>query len=723
MSQSILAKIAVQLSLEMAKYGAQAAEANKKLDMIGASAKRLQNVLLGTFGASQIYAGLVNTITVLAEFDQQMASLKAISGATNAELLKMKEAAISLGSSSLYSAKAIGEMQVEFARLGFSTKEILNATAATVDLATATGEGLARSAEIAGSTLRAYGLDSKEMTRVTDTMAESLNKTALTLDSFADAIKYVSPVARAVDVSLEETSAMLGVLANAGIKGSQAGTSLRRIFTMLTADGRPLQERMRDLAATGITLADAHDEVGLYAQTALLVLAKELDQVNQLTIGFRNATGATKEMAAVMRDNLAGDLTRVKNSWDSLLASQSWAVQLTRYFAQGLQKDIDMLSGQSGFNEAIQALDASIGDLGEVAKKELFVFADFEKTLIRLKKEGVNIDFSDSEIKKMAEGYRNADIIVEKYIQTLKRLKTEESIAPYDPVADSQKSKSSPSLFTRLAAETAQNAADRQLKIANESSNGLQAAIDDLDKKAKASNDKGEIAKYRQEIEKLKEEIYTLDPTTRPAAKKEKVIKKDENEGDRAIGLGAAAGLFDGFGTATKKPADESQLGEEAIGLGAAAGFFDSIPTYIEDTDKLTESWVKFGTQAAGVIATIISADKNFGKSIKKTASEVIKANVSQIVTFLAKKFALDSSTKGYGVAIAGLAIGVGVVAGLLGKDWKKVNKPSPSREGGRMPSDYSASGSESLVGVIRGQDLHVVMTNYKRNNRSTQGG
>lgn len=150
------------------------------------------------------------------------------------------------------------------------------------------------------------------MGRVTDVMAAALNNSALTLDSFADGIKYVSPVAAAVNVSLEETASMMSVLADAGIKGTQAGTSLRRIFTMLTDSGKPLQQRLDELAKSGLTLAGANDEVGLYAQTALLVLTRYKTKIDELNQAYKEAKGETNDMARAMEDNLATAITKYR---------------------------------------------------------------------------------------------------------------------------------------------------------------------------------------------------------------------------------------------------------------------------------------------------------------------------------------------------------------------------------------------------------------------------
>lgn len=200
-------------------------KAERALDQAGrkmqATGKKLTFELTAPIAA--LGAVAVNTFQA---FEQQMAEVKAVSGATGKEFQALETDAKRLGASTIFTAKEVGGLQAEFARLGFTADEITKVTEATLYLAQATGEDLGRSAEIAGSTLRAFGLDATQTTHVADVMAEAFNKSALDLNTFADSMKYVGPVAAVAGVSLEEASAMLAVLSNSGIKGSQAGTSL-----------------------------------------------------------------------------------------------------------------------------------------------------------------------------------------------------------------------------------------------------------------------------------------------------------------------------------------------------------------------------------------------------------------------------------------------------------------------------------------------------------------
>jgi len=249
-----------------------------------------------------------------ADFEQSMAKVKAVSGATADEFAKLESNAKELGRTTRFTASEVSELQLNFAKLGFTAEEITQVTGATLALAQATGSDLATSAEVAGSTLRAFGLSADETSRVTDVMAKSFSTSALDMGTFADSMKYVAPVAKAAGLSVEETTAMLASLSNAGIKGSQAGTSLRRIISELGATGGDVAGSIKKLAGEGLNLADAKDEVGRSAQSALLVLANSTDQTAKLTTEFQNAKGAAQGMADIMDDTAEGAMKRMQSA-------------------------------------------------------------------------------------------------------------------------------------------------------------------------------------------------------------------------------------------------------------------------------------------------------------------------------------------------------------------------------------------------------------------------
>lgn len=292
-------------------------KAERSMDQLGRKMQQTGKNMSMKLTAPLVALGAVS-FNVFKGFEAEMSKVKAISGATAEEFKMLSDNAKALGSSTMFTAREVASLQTEFAKLGFSATEITKVTEGTLALAQASGSDLARAAEVAGSTLRAFGLDASETGRVTDVMAKSFSTSALDMETFANSMKFVAPVAKSAGMSIEETSAMMAVLANAGIKGSQAGTSLRRIISEIGASGKPTSEALKDLAEKGIGLADAKDEVGRSAQSALLILAEGVDQIKPLTKEFENAKGSAKSMADEMGDNALGASKRLESAMEGL---------------------------------------------------------------------------------------------------------------------------------------------------------------------------------------------------------------------------------------------------------------------------------------------------------------------------------------------------------------------------------------------------------------------
>ena len=308
------------------------------------------------------------SFNVFKGFEQEMSKVQAVSGATADEFKALSDNAKELGASTMFSAREVASLQTEFAKLGFSATEITKVTGATLALAQASGTDLARAAEVAGSTLRAFGLDASQTNVVTDVMAKSFSTSALDMETFAESMKYVAPVAKSAGMSIQETSAMLAVMADAGIKGSQAGTSLRRIISEIGATGKPTAEALKDLATQGIGLADAKDEVGRSAQSALLVLAGGVDRIAPLTEEYKNAGGAAQEMADIMGNTAFGASKRLESAMEGLMISIGEIVAVAVVpLIEFLAKAASTLNGMSdGTKKAIVIFAALVSAIGPV---------------------------------------------------------------------------------------------------------------------------------------------------------------------------------------------------------------------------------------------------------------------------------------------------------------------------------------------------------------------
>ena len=303
----------VTIGLKTGQFDKKLGQSMSKMRNFGRNTKRLGRGLSAGLTAPLAAIG-ATSFQVAAAFEQSMAKVKAVSGATGEQFKSLENNAKQLGASTRFTASEVSALQLEYAKLGFSADEITQVTQATLNLAQATGSDLAQSAEVAGSTLRAFGMDASQTGKVTDVMAAAFSSSALDLDTFQDSMKYVAPVAKAAGVSLEEATAMLGQLANNGIKGSQAGTSLRRILQEVAGTGLDFGTAMQKTADEVINLADAKDEVGRTASSAFLVLKEGMKDVDGLTESLKKSKGAAAGMAATMDDTAEGAMKRMQSA-------------------------------------------------------------------------------------------------------------------------------------------------------------------------------------------------------------------------------------------------------------------------------------------------------------------------------------------------------------------------------------------------------------------------
>lgn len=353
-----LSSLNFRLSANIAPFRKGLNKAERSMDKLGRKMQQTGKNLSMKLTAPIAALGAMS-FSVFKGFEQEMSKVQAVSGATAEEFKTLSDNAKELGASTMFSAREVAGLQGEFAKLGFTATEITKVTEATLSLAQASGSDLARAAMVAGSTLRAFGLDASQTGMVTDVMAKSFSTSAMDMETFAESMKFVAPVAKSAGMSIQETSAMLSVLANAGIKGSQAGTALRRIISEIGASGKPTAEALKDLAAQGLNLADAKDEVGRSAQSALLVLAGGVDQIAPLTEEFNNSSGAAKAMADIMGDTAFGASKRLESAMEGL------GISIGEIVAVAVVPLIESLA------KAASALNG----MSKTAKKSVIVFA------------------------------------------------------------------------------------------------------------------------------------------------------------------------------------------------------------------------------------------------------------------------------------------------------------------------------------------------------------
>ena len=281
-------------------------------------------VLVGALAGT--FMGLINQSR---DFAQQMSNLKAVlgDGATPDAINALSDSAKRLGATTAFTATQVGELQVELAKMGFDSDQILASSNAVLALASASGTDLANASAIAAGTLRGFNLTASDTMRVVDVMASSFSKSSLDISKFQESMKQVAPIASTVGVTIEEASASLAVLANRGISGSLAGNQLKRIMSDLAQKtGKSFREsltltskRLENATSSAEKLAIAKELVGDRAKGSLIALAENTEELDRLSLAFDNAGGSAQRMAEDKLDNLNGDLTKLSSAWSGFM--------------------------------------------------------------------------------------------------------------------------------------------------------------------------------------------------------------------------------------------------------------------------------------------------------------------------------------------------------------------------------------------------------------------
>ena len=279
------------------------------------------------------------------EFEKSMSKLGAISGASANELQKMSDKARELGQSTQYSASEVAEAMNFQAMAGMKANQILEATPDLLDLASVGQMDLARASDIATDTMTAFGLSAKEMTRIVDVMAVTTTNSNTNIEQLGEAFKNVAPVAHNLGLSIEQTSAMLGVLADSGRKGGDAGTHLKIILQRLSSTTKPVIKGLKEL---GISAYDSNGKLkpmtetlkqikskldglsdqkkneilkNLFGEEAIAsanIILNNLDSMDNKLQKVANSSGEASKMAKQMNDNLNGDWKQLKSAMSEL---------------------------------------------------------------------------------------------------------------------------------------------------------------------------------------------------------------------------------------------------------------------------------------------------------------------------------------------------------------------------------------------------------------------
>ena len=252
-----------QKELENASRSAQRmASLNQKIESAQASKSSYGAQFAIGAGQMMLLKSMASTFTAPIklgmEFDKTMARVGAVSNATAEDLGRLRDKARELGASTVFSASQAAEGMTYLAMAGFKTEDMLKAMPGMLNLASAGQVDLASASDIAASMLNGFGLEASQINRVADTMVNTFANSSTDLQGLGETMKYVAPVAASMGVDLETVAAMAGKLGDNAIRGSQAGTAMRAVFTRLVA---PATEGQKALYALGVSVKDAEGNV------------------------------------------------------------------------------------------------------------------------------------------------------------------------------------------------------------------------------------------------------------------------------------------------------------------------------------------------------------------------------------------------------------------------------------------------------------------------------
>ena len=333
-------------------------------------------------------------LKVASDFDSAMSGVKAISGATGKEFDALRAKAIELGGETAFSANEVAEAMTEMAKAGWDSQQILDGMGGVLDAAAASGENLGTVSTIVADAITGFGMEAKESTRVADLLTQAANSGTIGINDLGESFKYIAPVAGSMGLSIEDVTTALSAMSMSGIKGSQAGTSLRGVLTRMV---KPTDQVAAAMDELGIVLTNSDgtfkslDKILLemrgsfsgltdeqktyYAATLagqegmsglLSLLNMSQEEYDEIAASMDNASGVAKETAEVMRDNLSADVEELMGSLESLaITLASLIVPALRDFVQWLTQLVNKFTALSPETQktilTIASIAAAIG--------------------------------------------------------------------------------------------------------------------------------------------------------------------------------------------------------------------------------------------------------------------------------------------------------------------------------------------------------------------------
>lgn len=306
---------------------------NSSLPLMSKATQGLTTVLSGTIGMITIFVrSLTGSAKVVREFEQANVNLSTILGVNIKDMGQLTDSALQLGRTTEYTARQVTGLQTELAKLGFSESAILNMQESILQFATAVGANLSDAAQVAGSTLRAFNLDSTQTEDVLATLAVATNKSALNFEKIQKSIGTVFPVANAFGLSVKDVTTLLGSLANAGFDASTAATATRNIILKLADSNGKLAKSLGGSARTfdeifngliklrdsGIDLSEALELTDRRSVAAFSAFLSGAESAKELRGELENVSGELERIQSERLQTTEGATKLLKSAWEGL---------------------------------------------------------------------------------------------------------------------------------------------------------------------------------------------------------------------------------------------------------------------------------------------------------------------------------------------------------------------------------------------------------------------
>lgn len=326
----------------------------KAVDLVTAPVRGILNLLKNPIFQAGAVLGVTfsvaDTVNTYKDFEAAMSQVKAVSGATGSEFDKLTAKAKEMGATTKFTAKESAEAFNYMAMAGWNAEQMTDGISGILNLAAASGEDLATTSDIVTDALTAFGLKASDATHFSDVLAQASSSANTDVGMMGETFKYVASMAGSLSYSIEDVALMTGLMANSGIKSTQAGTALNSVLTRLatnssgaadaiaalgvnfydssTGNARSLATVMGELreATAGMNQEQktnlANTVAGMEAQKGLLaILNASQEDYDKLAESINNADGAAEKMSKIQLDNLSGDITYFQSAVDGLKIS------------------------------------------------------------------------------------------------------------------------------------------------------------------------------------------------------------------------------------------------------------------------------------------------------------------------------------------------------------------------------------------------------------------